>query len=89
MAEPIKKSALTEGKKLLAEGEHRAMASSAALIVSPPTEGQGSAPGLPNVFRERLENIGDLKCRLVANIDTSHLAPAPAATAPAPVPVSM
>ncbi len=89
MVEPTKKSALTEGKKLLAEGEHRATASSTALIVSPPTKGQGSALGLPDVFRERLENIGDLERCLVAYIDTSHLAPAPAATAPAPVPVSM
>ncbi len=89
MAEPIKKPALTEEKKLMAEGEPPTTAASSPLMVSPPTEGQGSAPGPPDVFRERLENIGDLKCRLVANIDTSHLAPAPAATAPAPVPVSM
>ncbi len=89
MAEPIKKSALTEEKKLLAEGEPWVTAASSLLMVSPPTKGQGSAPGLPDIFRECLENIGDLKRRLVANIDTSHLAPTPAATAPAPVPVSM
>ncbi len=87
MAKPIKQSALTEEKKLLVEGEPRVMAS--PLMVSPPTKGQGSGPGLPDIFRERLENIGDLKCCLVAHIDTSHLAPMPAATAPAPVPVSM
>ncbi len=83
MVNPTEKLALTEEKKILAEGEHRATASSPALIVSPPTEGQGSALGLPDVFRERLENISDLKRRLIAYIDTSHLAPAPTTTAPA------
>ncbi len=66
MAEPIKKSALTEGKKLLAEEEPPTTAASSPLMVSPPTEGQGSAPGPPDIFRERLENIGDIERRLVA-----------------------
>ncbi len=72
MAEPIRKSALTEEKKLLAEGEPRVAAATAALMASPPTEGQGSAPGPPDVFRERLENIGYLERRLVNYIDISH-----------------